>query len=144
MAKEIKTIYISLPITGYDLAERRDLAERARRRLRERHPGARVISPFDIADVIEAEKPEPLYSDYMKEDVALILDEADAVCFLVNPRLTRSKGVRLEYQTARIYGRRMMRIRPGRRPALGKTLRSIAGVLSGGGRDLLSACPESR
>ena len=104
-------IYISLPITGYDLEERRQMAEAAQRILQEKYREARVISPFDIADHVEVMNPQADYSDYIKEDIALIIDQVDMVCFLVNPRLTRSKGVRLEYHTAKIYGKKINRIR---------------------------------
>lgn len=105
------TIYISLPITGYDLEERRLVAESAQRILQERYADARVVSPFDVGDYVEAMNPRADYSDYMKEDIALIIDQADVVCFLVSPILTRSKGVKLEWRTAQIYGKRMMRLR---------------------------------
>ena len=52
----------------------------------------------------------PGYADYMKEDIGFILGKADTVCFLVDPRLTLSKGVRLEWQAAKIYGKRTMRL----------------------------------
>lgn len=105
-------IYISLPISGYDLEERRLVAESAQRILQERYRDARVISPFDVADYVEAMNPQADYSDYIKEDIALIIDKVDVVYFLVNPRLTKSKGVRLEYHTAKIYGKKIRRIRP--------------------------------
>lgn len=103
------TIYISLPISGYDLSERRALAEGARRHLLSKWPKAQVVSPFDISDRVDAMNPEAGYSDYMKEDIAFIIDKADMVFFMVNPRFTYSKGVRLEWRAARIYGKLIMR-----------------------------------
>lgn len=104
-------IYISLPISGYDIVERRNLAETAKFRILTRNPLARVFTPFDIAEGVELLNPAAGYADYMKEDIAFIIDNADEVCFLVNPLLTRSKGVRLEYHTAKIYGKKIRRIR---------------------------------
>lgn len=104
------TIYISLPISGYDLSERRRVAEAARLHLQAENPEARVVSPFDLADYVEALNPQARYSDYMKEDLAFILDEADVVCFLENPLFTKSRGVRLEYAAARAYGKRIERM----------------------------------
>jgi hypothetical protein len=104
------TIYVSLPITGYDLDERRRLAEAARLHLMAENPGAEVRIPFDIADWVDALNPQATYADYMKEDIAFIIEKADAVYFLVNPLTTRSKGVKLEYRTARIYGKRILRL----------------------------------
>ena len=104
------TIYVSLPISGYDLTERRRLADAARHHLLAENPEAEVVTPFDISDRVEVMNPAAGYADYMKEDIAFILELADAVCFLVNPRLTGSKGVKLEYQAARIYGKRIMRL----------------------------------
>lgn len=104
------TIYISLPITGHDLEERKATAEAARQIL-QKNPNFFVVTPFDIGESVEAVDPGAGYSDYMKEDIAYIIDYAEAVCFLVNPILTRSKGVKLEWRTAQIYGKRMMRLR---------------------------------
>ena len=104
------TIYISLPISGYDLAERRRLAEAAKHHLQGDYPEAEIVTPFDIGDGVELLNPAAGYADYMKEDIAFIIELADAVCFLVNPRFTRSKGVKLEYQTAKIYGKKRIRL----------------------------------
>lgn len=104
-------IYISLPITGYDIGERRELAEKAKLMLMARSPQAKILTPFDIAEGVELMNPEAGYADYMKEDIAFVIENADEVCFLVNPLLTRSKGVRLEYHTAKIYGKKIRRIR---------------------------------
>ena len=103
-------IYISLPITGYDLTERKRLAEAAKHHLRGYYPEAEIVTPFDIGEGVELMNPDAGYADYMKEDIALIIELAAAVCFLVSPRFTKSKGVRLEYQTAKIYGKRIMRL----------------------------------
>lgn len=107
------TIYISLPITGYDLEERKRLAEAARRIL-QLDPDAFVVTPFDIGESVELMNPSAGYADYMKEDIAFIIEKADAVCFLVHPRLTQSRGVQLEYQTAKIYKKKIMRITGGK------------------------------
>lgn len=107
------TIYISLPITGYDLDERKRVAEAARHCLH-LDPDAFVVTPFDIAEGVEMMNPQADYADFMKEDIAYIIDKAEAVCFLVNPRLTKSKGVQLEYQAARIYGKKIMRLIGGK------------------------------
>lgn len=104
------TIYISLPISGYDLSERRRLANAARHHLTAEHPDAEIVTPFDISERVEAMTPGASYADYMKEDIAFIIELADVVCFLVNPRLTGSRGVRLEYHAARIYGKRIERL----------------------------------
>ena len=107
------TIYISLPITGYDLKERMAVAEAARHIL-QKDPDAFVTTPFDIAESVDAVDPCAGYSDYMKEDIAYIIDYADAVCFLVDPLTTDSKGVKLELQTAKIYGKKIMRLVDGK------------------------------
>ena len=108
------TIYISLPITGYDLTERKELAEKARETLRGKYPNARITTPFDLTEDVEVGNPNPGYADYMKEDLGFIIGKADTVCFLVDPRLTLSKGVRLEWQAAKIYGKRTMRLKTRR------------------------------
>lgn len=105
------TIYISLPITGYDQKERQRLAEWCRRYALLRHPEATVVTPFDIAAKVEALNPKPTYEDYMKEDIAFLLQFADAVFFYGNPRLTKSKGMKLEWHAARIYHKKRKRIK---------------------------------
>ena len=107
------TIYISLPISGYDLEERKRLAEAARQIL-QLDPDAFVVTPFDIGESVELMNPSAGYADYMKEDLAFIIEKAEAVCFLVNPMFTRSRGVKLEYQAAKIYGKRIMRLIGGK------------------------------
>lgn len=96
-------IYLSLPITGYDEIERRATCEIARTALHKQNHI--VVSPFDIADCVEQEIVNPVYGDYMAVDIRFILNFADAVCFLVDPLKTESKGVRFEYECARIYGK---------------------------------------
>ena len=104
------TIYISLPITGYNLTERKRLADAARHHLLGDCPEASVVTPFDIGEGVELMNPAAGYADYMKEDLAFIIEKADAVCFLVNPRMTNSQGVKLEYQAAKIYKKRIERL----------------------------------
>lgn len=104
------TIYISLPISGYDLAERKRLVEAAKHHLQGDYPEAEIVTPFDIGEGVELMNPAAGYADYMKEDIAFIIEMADVVCFLVNPRFTGSKGVKLEYQAAKIYGKRILRL----------------------------------
>lgn len=41
-------IYISLPITGYDLRERKQYAENVRSRLQQIYPDGKIITPFDV------------------------------------------------------------------------------------------------
>lgn len=105
------TIYVSLPITGYNLTERKRLAEWCRQYILRKHPDARVVTPFDIGAEIEAAIPLPKYEDYMGADLAFLIGEADMVYFYGNPRLTRSNGVRLEFHAARIYHKKIRRIR---------------------------------
>ena len=41
-------IYISLPITGYDLRERKQYAESVKNRLQQIYPDDEIITPFDV------------------------------------------------------------------------------------------------
>ena len=41
-------IYISLPITGYDLQERKQYAESVKKRLKQIYPDGKIITPFDV------------------------------------------------------------------------------------------------
>ena len=105
------TIYISLPITGFDLKERKRVAHSAKRLLLTEYPEAEVVTPFDVADYVEAMNPKAQYADYMAEDIGFMLKAADMICFLVNPRFTKSKGVKLEWHAARIYHKKIKRMR---------------------------------
>lgn len=107
------TVYISLPISGYDLEERKRVADAARFCL-QMDPDFFVITPFDIAESVEFFNPDAGYADYMKEDLAFIIEKAEAVCFLVDPLTTDSKGVKLELMTAKIYGKKIMRLIGGK------------------------------
>ena len=101
-------IYISLPITGRDPRESRESAESARAGLRALYPDAEIVTPFELADRVDSLNPSAGYADYMKEDIAFIIEHADTVCFLVNPRTTPSNGVKLEWQTAKIYHKKII------------------------------------
>lgn len=41
-------IYISLPITGYDLQERKQYADGVKKRLKQIYPDDEIITPFDV------------------------------------------------------------------------------------------------
>lgn len=87
----MRTAYVSLPITGYDLDERIKAAEAARIRLLAE--GWAVYSPLHKSSV-------PLDSSretHMKEDIKLLL-KADAIYMCKDWH--KSKGCRLEYQIA--------------------------------------------
>ena len=43
-------IYISLPITGYDLQERKKYAENVKKRLQQIYPDGEIITPFDVCE----------------------------------------------------------------------------------------------
>lgn len=93
-----KKIYISLPITGYDVDERKarclELAEQLRKM------GWEVYHPFMIHK--PAEIPEDkAYAYYMGEDIKMILC-CDAIYF--DNDWKNSKGCTLEHHTAQTYG----------------------------------------
>ena len=98
-------IYVSIPITGYDEAERRERAEYIKSKLRDHYGDATVVAPFDIADKLSKIFKDPTYGEYMGNDLAVIIDEVNAVCFDELPWVTESRGVRLEYAAATLYGK---------------------------------------
>lgn len=91
MAKNLKC-YISLPISGHDLAERRKLAEMVKAFLIA--AGLDPISPLDKGLPDEAP-----YAEHMRQDLKLLLD-CSAICLVKGWEL--SKGCDLEAQVARI------------------------------------------
>lgn len=105
----MKRIYISLPITGYDEKERRKKCESTKKELRKRYgKDVDIVSPFECAAVCCEKFVQPTYGNYMGTDIACLIDICDAVYFTVNPETTESKGVRLEYATAKLYGKKII------------------------------------
>lgn len=91
-------VYISLPITGFPLAEAKRKAEAVKVEIASH--GHDVITPFDVCP-----EEDMSYSYYMGKDIMALL-ECDAVYFLHG--WEKSKGCLLEYSAARIYGKRTM------------------------------------
>lgn len=85
-------IYISLPITGYELSERRNYAERVKARLKRINQQAEVVTPFDVNPDQELS-----YAEYMGNDIAALLT-SDAVYFCKG--WDKSRGCRLEHSAA--------------------------------------------
>lgn len=71
--EESKKLYISIPITGFDLKKQTDKADRLKARLSRK--GWRVVTPFEIY----AGK-NPDYFDYIAADLRTLMD-CDAVYF---------------------------------------------------------------
>lgn len=86
-------IYVSLPITGYDLEERKERASELKRRLE--REGHEAVTPFDL----EWEEGKD-YAHYMGRDIEELL-RCDAVYF--DRGWEKSKGCCLEYWAADIY-----------------------------------------
>lgn len=91
--------YISIPITGFDVEKQREKAELLKQDFEE--IGYDVITPFDVCP----EKDKPL-SYYMGKDITALLD-CDAIYLADGWK--QSKGCQLEYYTAKIYGKKMLR-----------------------------------
>lgn len=92
-----KKLYISLPITGYQLSERKEYAEIMKRQLALVFPDHEVITPFDICP--EEGKP---YSYYMGKCIEVLIT-CDIVKFCNG--WERSKGCMAEFEVAKIYGK---------------------------------------
>ena len=89
-------IYISIPITGYDLRERKQYAESVKKRLQQIYPESEIITPFDVC----ADTSLP-YEELIGKDIAALLTcDMVYVCNGSN----NSKGCRLERYAALIYG----------------------------------------
>lgn len=85
-------IYISLPISGYELSERRKYAERVKARLKRINQQAEVVTPFDVNPDQKLS-----YAEYMGNDIAALLT-SDAVYFCKG--WDKSRGCRLEHSAA--------------------------------------------
>ena len=89
-------IYISLPITGYDLQERKKYAESVKNRLQQIYPYGEIITPFDVCADLSLQ-----YEELIGKDIAALLTcDMVYVCKGSN----NSKGCRLERYAAIIYG----------------------------------------
>ena len=96
-----KSIYVSLPISGYDLDGRKAEAERIKSKLNFCGLSIiEVITPFDVCP--EPDKP---YSYYMGKDIEALL-ECDAIYLC--ERWQNSKGCMAEFEVARIYGKEII------------------------------------
>lgn len=92
LRKEMK-IYISLPITGYDIEERK--ARAAELKLRFEREGHEAVTPFDL----NWEEGKD-YAHYMGRDIEALL-RCDAV--YLDTGWQKSKGCCLEYRAVKIY-----------------------------------------
>lgn len=96
-----KRFYVSLPISGYDLDERKAEAERIKSKLNFCGLSIiKVITPFDVCP--EADKP---YSYYMSKDIEALL-ECDVVYMCKGWQ--NSKGCLAEFAVAKIYGKEII------------------------------------
>ncbi len=91
-------VYISLPISGYDIevVEARCIFVSA---VLEQE-GHTPISPIEVSPDQDA-----TYAEHMGHDIQALL-ECDAVCFLEGWQ--KSKGCMAEFEVARIYGKQLM------------------------------------
>ena len=89
-------IYISLPITGYDLQERKQYAESVKNRLQQIYTDSEIITPFDVCT-----DPSLPYEELIGKDISALLT-CDMV--YVCKGSSHSKGCRLERYAALIYG----------------------------------------
>lgn len=94
------------------MAERKVLCDNTRRRLESLAKtfglDVQVITPFDIAERLEAKGSEVLYGEYLGADIQVIVDEVDVIYFLEDPQVSESRGVRAEYQIGLIYEKAMI------------------------------------
>lgn len=92
----MKRIYVSLPISGYDLTERKLCALCAEKDIVEKYPKPlQVITPFTVCP--DSDKP---YSYFMGKDIEALL-ECDIVYFCEGWQ--NSDGCMLEFAAAKIY-----------------------------------------
>jgi hypothetical protein len=92
-----KKLYISLPITGYDLKKTKAEAEMWKDTFRKDY---RVITPFDVCPE------ENLTYNYCIGECIKSLLDCDTVFFAFG--WTNSKGCNLEYAAAKIYGKEIL------------------------------------
>lgn len=95
-----KRIYISTPIPGQDIEEVKKKSEELKQRIKgESSEPCEVITPFDVCSIGWMG-----YNAYMGRVIEALLD-CDEVVF--RKGWNESKGCLLEYEAARIYGKRI-------------------------------------
>ena len=90
-------IYISLPITGHDIEDVEADSIFASGVIQSK--GHTPVSPLEVSP-----DPDATYAEHIGNDIEALLN-CDAVLFL--PGYQTSKGCRLEYEVAVIYGKEM-------------------------------------
>lgn len=91
---EKKRVYLSMPISGYDLEERRAMASRKKKELEEE--GFLVVNPLDNGLPDHAGT-----HAHMRRDIGLLLD-CDAIYLMA--RFTHSAGCMTEFHVATSIG----------------------------------------
>lgn len=97
---EKSRIYVSLPITGYNIEERKEFANGIKKDLQKQCDKIEIVTPFDLAP--EEGKP---YSYYMGKCIEGLL-ECDAIFMSIGWQ--RSKGCMAEFQIASLYGKTIL------------------------------------
>lgn len=90
-----KKYYLSIPITGYDLKERRETAMQAKKKI-ENMFGVDVVTPFDIKGIDQ----DSDYEHCMGCDIEELL-RCDAIFMM--PWWEESCGCKAEHAVARVY-----------------------------------------
>ena len=105
--KKRKKIYVSLPISGYDIEERKAYAAQRKKDLLSLFRDVftdnivvEVVTPFEVCT-----DPDKSYSYYMGRDIEALLD-CDAI--LMCQGWEKSKGCQLERYTADLYGKEIV------------------------------------
>lgn len=96
-------IYISIPISGHDIAIQSKLAELIAERLELR--GHTPINPFSTPTAPEHLSEKEKYAYYMGEDMKLLLT-CDAI-YMVDRQWNKSKGCSIEHNAACIMNMEM-------------------------------------
>lgn len=94
------TIYISLPISGYDIESRKELASAIADKLRTM--GHKPVNPLETPLAPEDWDEKRKYAYYMGEDIKRLM-MCDAI-LMVDPKWLRSKGCYIEHTVAERMG----------------------------------------
>lgn len=104
----MKTIYISLPITGHEdtYEQRLDEAVAWCKQNVVTTKQDDVVTPMDLAFQTSTEIFEPTYIDYLTADLRFIMEDADIVVFCEGWQ--DSRGCRLEHAVAQEFGKKII------------------------------------
>lgn len=94
-------VYLSYPITGYDIKERREFANSTIQKLKSEHEDWDIVNPLELAGEVYRRTTNPTYEDFMEYDLS-VLRTCDMTAFCKGWQA--SNGCKREMEFCRRHG----------------------------------------